>query len=1101
MADKVLLFSVSFRVFTAIDQTDGILPKNFPSLSSWLQIHDLTIPANHVPSFAAQHIHVLSRTRGISVALQRDTTNPNVFIATLYLDEDLVGVPQCVLHGSESSLTVLNHMFCQYDCCGDLPAGCVIDANCGFLCCNDNCASRHRTIVRRKDYHLDNVFSDCSAADEINAVRDTNVMMNVNPRIGQKDLLSRLPYDIHLRIIANLPVSDVRSLHSTSRLFRAATRYFVPGLNIQLYPHQRAGLDRMQRMEGAYGKRRTMPLLRAIQNQDMYPFCVLPLKLFADLYDGSMYIHSHLPTIPVMRGGILADEPGLGKTVTAIALMLKSSDQRSKPPEGKVEQVMQITCSPVKKRKRSKEVESDSSPQTVSVRYYEEIILGGKPFVRKSVPARRTRILTSCDYATSEQVGLQYMNVSTSFESAGIMETRSSAQIRRCAPTTERMDVLLTNCNLVICPKPLVEHWVSQVEGLTSGRLRVLAVRKFSDLPSEIELALDYDVVVLSFTVISWLNERMKNSIPSLFRVRFLRFLIDEGHEMGGRSEADLVFTYCNSIKSERRWILTGTPTPSNPYSDVRFLRPLLVFIREPTYGMDGATWLKLIQKPYGQYRPESLARLKELLREIMIRSEKSTISSIPKCNVKDVFLDFSEQAARSYNELVSVAARNLLLGDWLSETHSESLLNEINTNLCHELVGNIRQACVFGGGFTRMDVTRDDVAKALDQLYATRERGHGALRDIGDNDIELEGVTKNRVGIELEGKIYYGRLAEIADCFLRGGNCYNCHERTRVPYLTPCAHVICTQCILSDRNRCPLKSCRTEYALDKQGVPEELIELQPSIVLGRWNTEYEATSPKMEYLIDKLKGTESNNEVINEKIVTRRKKVIVYSQFDSHLMRVAVDIRNVPELCDCYTELYVNRCDISRDRNLDKFINYELNQFRNHDKKFILLLGKKYGSVGLDLSFVEHIYLLEPFWDIALEKQVISRAHRLGAKAPIHVERIIMKGSIEEDSMVHGASLREDDVVGELQNVRQVGKEIAIRRGRDVLLRLTRVQPPDELVEQSSPVTPPSKRTFPLLEYHTISKETAKQFGNKRSAPSRATPRKRKVRRKLWSK
>lgn len=68
--------------------------------------------------------------------------------------------------------------------------------------------------------------------------------MNINPRIGRKDLFSKLPYDIRLQIVSNLPISDVRSLHSASPLFLVATQYFVQGISIQLYPHQRYGLVR-----------------------------------------------------------------------------------------------------------------------------------------------------------------------------------------------------------------------------------------------------------------------------------------------------------------------------------------------------------------------------------------------------------------------------------------------------------------------------------------------------------------------------------------------------------------------------------------------------------------------------------------------------------------------------------------------------------------------------------------------------------------------------------------------------------------------------------------------------------------------------------------
>lgn len=49
-------------------------------------------------------------------------------------------------------------------------------------------------------------------------------------------------------------------------------------------------------------------------------------------------------------------------------------------------------------------------------------------------------------------------------------------------------------------------------------------------------------------------------------------------------------------------------------------------------------------------------------------------------------------------------------------------------------------------------------------------------------------------------------------------------------------------------------------------------------------------------------------------------------------------------------------------------------------------------GAVGLDLSFVPYIFLLEPIEDMSVHKQVVSRAHRMGAKQPVNVEILVMK-------------------------------------------------------------------------------------------------------------
>jgi hypothetical protein len=54
-------------------------------------------------------------------------------------------------------------------------------------------------------------------------------------------------------------------------------------------------------------------------------------------------------------------------------------------------------------------------------------------------------------------------------------------------------------------------------------------------------------------------------------------------------------------------------------------------------------------------------------------------------------------------------------------------------------------------------------------------------------------------------------------------------------------------------------------------------------------------------------------------------------------------------------------------------------------------------GALGLDLSFVNYVFLMEPIENKSLEEQVISRAHRMGATRNVNVEVIAMRNSIEE--------------------------------------------------------------------------------------------------------
>jgi hypothetical protein len=55
-------------------------------------------------------------------------------------------------------------------------------------------------------------------------------------------------------------------------------------------------------------------------------------------------------------------------------------------------------------------------------------------------------------------------------------------------------------------------------------------------------------------------------------------------------------------------------------------------------------------------------------------------------------------------------------------------------------------------------------------------------------------------------------------------------------------------------------------------------------------------------------------------------------------------------------------------------------------DEDASILLLQEDGSTGLDLSFATHIFLLDQLRDPALENQIISRAHRMGATGPVNV-------------------------------------------------------------------------------------------------------------------
>lgn len=69
----------------------------------------------------------------------------------------------------------------------------------------------------------------------------------------------------------------------------------------------------------------------------------------------------------------------------------------------------------------------------------------------------------------------------------------------------------------------------------------------------------------------------------------------------------------------------------------------------------------------------EGRLRLLQMLQRCMISARKADLKAIPPCIKKVTFVDFNEEHARSYNELVVTVRRNILMADWNDPSHVES--------------------------------------------------------------------------------------------------------------------------------------------------------------------------------------------------------------------------------------------------------------------------------------------------------------------------------------------------------------------------------------------------------------------------------------------
>jgi superfamily II DNA or RNA helicase len=130
--------------------------------------------------------------------------------------------------------------------------------------------------------------------------------------------------------------------------------------------------------------------------------------------------------------------------------------------------------------------------------------------------------------------------------------------------------------------------------------------------------------------------------------------------------------------------------------------------------------------------------------------------------------------------------------------------------------------------------------------------------------------------------------------------------------------------------------------------------------------------SAKLDVLLEQLR------EVISE-----GHKALVFSQFTSLLgmVRDRLDHGIVYEYLDGST----------RDRQAC------VERFQNDADCRLFLVSLKAGGLGLNLTAAEYVFLLDPWWNPAVEAQAVDRAHRIGQTRQVFAYRLIARDTVEE--------------------------------------------------------------------------------------------------------
>jgi superfamily II DNA or RNA helicase len=71
--------------------------------------------------------------------------------------------------------------------------------------------------------------------------------------------------------------------------------------------------------------------------------------------------------------------------------------------------------------------------------------------------------------------------------------------------------------------------------------------------------------------------------------------------------------------------------------------------------------------------------------------------------------------------------------------------------------------------------------------------------------------------------------------------------------------------------------------------------------------------------------------------------------------------------------------------------------RFQAADGPPVMLVSLKAGGSGLNLTAADHVFLVDPWWNPAVEAQAADRAHRIGQERPVFIYRLVSLGTVEE--------------------------------------------------------------------------------------------------------
>lgn len=518
------------------------------------------------------------------------------------------------------------------------------------------------------------------------------------------------------------------------------------------------------------------------------------------------------------------------------------------------------------------------------------------------------------------------------------------------------------------------------------------------------------------------------SSLALLLQIRWLRLVVDEGHELGMHAAGTGATRFIHEIAAERRWVASGTPTTGNE-DDEEFtakaldqLQRLLMFLRHPTYGdippetsstsnSEGEIlqrklqakqeWEIRVKQPFLEKQRSGRDEIERVLREIMVVHRKEDIH-LPKpiFEQADVDVPIPEETQLMIRDFQNPMLAKAFFNEYLHSTEYQTLVDKAQARYIVEKTLQARRALNERGGpiveaqkaisdYSLVEV-RDDRRPIKVVVYSSNSNVLLSVTEHLYRNLSFENIAEMYDRAEI-GDLGM-ELSRFRNGFREQRTCPVCHrpnemENNGVP-VTRCQHML-LEVVATDTQR--------RFLIE----PERIVTTL-NVPRNRMGGESLSSYSKLSrfWEVGDLLEVDLRDP---HPLFSRRESEETWKDWGSELCIgfAQVNFFNGPEWYmgplasdnESATNLVV---ELAKWQKCSQFHGKWYKGPRLVDSPvakvkedvFMLSLDASLAT-GLDLSFVTHIFLLEAIDDAAMLEQITSRAHRLGATGPVVIDTV----------------------------------------------------------------------------------------------------------------